>query len=79
MPRRSRRTRSAAGWKACCSSAVTDLYGIINGVDYDIWDPANDPHLPLRYDASTWREGKAACKQSLCARTGAARRHATGR
>jgi starch synthase len=41
------------------------LTGIINGVDYRQWDPAIDPHLPARYDASTWRAGKAACKAAL--------------
>lgn len=41
------------------------LSGIINGVDYGIWNPAIDPHLPVRYDASNWEAGKAACKQAL--------------
>ena len=27
-----------------------DLYGILNGVDYQDWDPAHDPHLMTRYD-----------------------------
>jgi starch synthase len=30
-----------------------DLTGILNGADYERWDPARDPHLPERYDAST--------------------------
>jgi starch synthase len=41
------------------------LTGIVNGVDYSIWNPATDPHLPQRYDLSNWREGKAACKAFL--------------
>jgi starch synthase len=27
------------------------LYGIVNGIDSDIWDPASDPVIPRRYDA----------------------------
>ena len=27
-----------------------DLYGILNGVDYQDWDPSRDPHLAAHYD-----------------------------
>ena len=42
-----------------------DLSGIINGVDYSIWNPKTDPHLAANYDASNWQLGKAACKADL--------------
>jgi starch synthase len=42
-----------------------DLFGILNGIDQAEWDPASDPALAARYDATTWRTGKAACKQAL--------------
>jgi starch synthase len=29
-----------------------DLYGIVNGIDTDIWDPAKDNHLAATYDAA---------------------------
>lgn len=29
------------------------LHGIINGLDYSVWDPATDKYLPLNYDAGT--------------------------
>jgi starch synthase len=29
------------------------LTGILNGVDYHVWDPRNDPYLPEHYDADT--------------------------
>ncbi len=39
-----------------------DLVGILNGIDYDQWDPARDAHLPEPYTASNL-EGKAAAKR----------------
>jgi starch synthase len=41
------------------------LTGIINGVDYSVWDPATDPHLPKNYRVETSAAGKAACKEAL--------------
>jgi starch synthase len=39
--------------------------GIINGVNYDVWDPRHDALITTPYDSRTWRQGKAACKESL--------------
>ncbi|MFN8543290.1 MAG: glycogen synthase GlgA [Candidatus Binatia bacterium] len=47
------------------------LVGILNGVDYGEWDPATDPHLPVRYDAGTLPL-KARCKTALLAEMGLA-------
>jgi starch synthase len=41
--------------------------GILNGVDYDEWDPRRDRYLPLRYDAEHL-EGKAQLKREFLAR-----------
>jgi starch synthase len=41
------------------------LSGIINGVSYDVWNPATDKHLPANYDADSFPLGKAACKAAL--------------
>lgn len=40
------------------------LYGILNGVDYQDWDPSHDSHLIARYD---WKDpsGKRECKKDL--------------
>ncbi|MBS0207653.1 MAG: glycogen synthase GlgA [Planctomycetes bacterium] len=41
------------------------LSGIINGVDYGVWNPAIDSQLPEMYDATTVERGKPACKAWL--------------
>lgn len=40
------------------------LHGILNGVDYEEWNPSNDPYIAERYDADAM-EGKALCKTAL--------------
>jgi starch synthase len=40
------------------------LVGILNGIDYDEWNPATDPHLPLQYDSERL-EGKAVSKRRV--------------
>lgn len=32
------------------------LVGILNGVDYSVWNPATDPNLVARYDADDWTQ-----------------------
>lgn len=34
-------------------SRSQDVYGIINGIDYDIWNPATDKNIPKRYSPAT--------------------------
>ncbi|GAB4813944.1 hypothetical protein N2152v2_000990, partial [Parachlorella kessleri] len=41
------------------------FYGIINGIDPDIWDPLEDKFLPRGYGADDVAAGKAAAKQEL--------------
>ena len=41
------------------------LFGILNGIDESVWNPATDPNLAARYTAETAAQGKAACKASL--------------
>lgn len=40
------------------------LFGILNGVDYQDWDPSHDPHLIARYDPND-PSGKRECKKDL--------------
>ena len=41
-----------------------DLYGILNGVDYEDWSPANDPFIKEKFDPARL-SGKKACKADL--------------
>ncbi|MBK9345180.1 MAG: glycogen synthase GlgA [Burkholderiales bacterium] len=47
------------------------LSGILNGVDYQLWDPANDPLLPKPFDAKRLA-GKSAVKKALQKKLGLA-------
>jgi starch synthase len=40
------------------------LFGILNGIDYQEWDPASDPALPAHY-SSRAPAGKFLCRQEL--------------
>jgi starch synthase len=41
------------------------LSGILNGVNYDVWDPNRDTLIDATYDVTSWPEGKARCKAAL--------------
>ena len=45
------------------------LIGITNGVDYDVWNPATDPHIAANYSADDL-SGKRTCKLDLLRRLG---------
>jgi starch synthase len=42
-----------------------DLWGIVNGIDYNLWNPATDPQLAKNYDVRSWKSGKKANKKAL--------------
>lgn len=42
----------------------SSLFGILNGVDYRVWDPASDRHLPEAYGLGKM-SGKKVCKNAL--------------
>jgi starch synthase len=41
-----------------------DLVGILNGADYELWNPARDPYLAQPFDRGDLK-GKAECKRAL--------------
>ncbi|MGN0344925.1 MAG: glycogen synthase GlgA [Lachnospiraceae bacterium] len=42
-----------------------DMQGIVNGIDYNVYNPATDPKIYVNYDASTFRKKKAMNKERL--------------
>lgn len=41
------------GLEGMLKRRAQDLYGIVNGIDYDIWNPATDKNIPRRYSPAT--------------------------
>lgn len=42
----------------------SDLYGILNGVDYDVWNPEKDKLIKTKYSHSNMK-GKKTCREDL--------------
>jgi starch synthase len=51
----------------CLRSLRRPVLGIVNGVDYDHWDPEHDRHLAAPFGKTRWA-GKSACKLDLLKR-----------
>lgn len=58
-----------AGLDGLMRSVKDRLFGILNGVDYAIWNPAIDRHIAANYSVRDL-DGKARCKQDLLKQTG---------
>jgi starch synthase len=52
------------GMEGILKQRRSSLHGILNGVDYGVWNPAIDSHLPYTYSPRKM-EGKRRCKESL--------------
>jgi starch synthase len=57
------------GLEGVLKDQTAKLTGILNGVDYAQWNPADDPHLPVHYTPDKV-EGKVICKKDLLKRCG---------
>jgi starch synthase len=57
------------GFDGILRARQADLVGILNGIDYDQWDPARDANLPEPYHASKLA-GKRSAKRRLLATYG---------
>ena len=53
-----------AGLEGVFRERAASLYGILNGADYKLWDPATDPHLAKGYSLRDLA-GKRDCKAQL--------------
>ena len=54
-----------------------DLFGVLNGVDYNAWEPATDRFIDHNYTADDYVIGKAACKAALQSEMGLPQRPGT--
>ncbi|MFS2189019.1 glycogen synthase [Mucilaginibacter sp. Mucisp84] len=43
-------------------------YGIMNGIDTEVWNPQTDPMIPAKFSAKTLAKGKRANKEAICKR-----------
>ncbi len=53
------------GLNGLLSARADALCGIVNGIDYGIYDPATDEKLYVNYDADTFRKNKVKNKEKL--------------
>ena len=53
------------GLDGLLSARHMDLRGIVNGIDYDIWNPDTDEKLAKNYALKNFKKGKAANKKAL--------------
>ncbi len=53
------------GLDGLLSARHFDMQGIVNGIDYELYDPATDPHLFVNYDADNFRKKKVQNKLKL--------------
>ncbi|MEW6775494.1 MAG: glycogen synthase GlgA [Bdellovibrionota bacterium] len=54
-----------AGLDGVLRKRAADLSGILNGVDYGVWNPETDALIPRKYGASSSKEGKRAARAAL--------------
>ncbi len=52
------------GLEGVLSKRKADLSGIVNGIDYDVWNPETDPYIPSHFSTGDL-SGKAVCKAEL--------------
>ncbi|MBI4666937.1 MAG: glycogen synthase GlgA [Nitrospinae bacterium] len=59
------------GWglEGVLKDRSADLYGVLNGIDTDAWNPATDQLIPANFSVRNL-EGKKKCKQALMAEMG---------
>lgn len=53
------------GLEGVLQDRSSDLFGVLNGCDYQVWNPETDPHIPMQYGIENFVAGKAACKREL--------------
>jgi starch synthase len=67
--RETQEARFGAGMEGVLFARRYRYSGILNGIDTTTWDPASDPYVPARFNASDL-SGKQVCKRALLERFG---------
>ncbi|MDL2144317.1 glycogen synthase [Flavobacterium tructae] len=57
---------AANGLEALFKSVRHKSKGILNGIDFEVWDPAKDPMIESNYSIDTFEIGKQQNKEKLC-------------
>jgi starch synthase len=57
-------TPGGCGLEDLLLSRRANLYGIVNGIDFEVWNPAADPYLPAHFSFQDL-SGKDTCKRAL--------------
>ncbi|MDR1474352.1 MAG: glycogen synthase [Endomicrobium sp.] len=52
------------GMEIIINSRQDEIYGILNGIDYDYWNPAVDKYIKANYSKNDFK-GKVICKEEL--------------
>lgn len=53
------------GLDGILNARAHDLRGILNGIDYDVFNPTTDKRIPHPYDTGNWRRVKKQNKADL--------------
>ncbi|MFH1618965.1 MAG: glycogen/starch synthase, partial [bacterium] len=53
------------GLEGVLRSRTGDIFGVLNGIDGEIWNPETDSYITRGYDSKTVTRGKSACKKAL--------------
>ena len=56
MRMRFRRSITEEGLNGLLSARHFDMQGIVNGIDYPVYDPETDPKIYVNYDAADFRK-----------------------
>jgi len=56
----------ANGLESLFAAERAKSYGIVNGIDTEVWNQATDPMLPVNFNLTTVNKGKQGNKQAIC-------------
>lgn len=54
------------GLEVLVRNESSKAYGILNGIDVEVWDPATDPFLDFHYNKKNAQKGKLKNKKEIC-------------